>query len=209
MRKCGELLLKRALKVVSGVTSRPCSVVVLVHLALECFWHLQSGLFRTLGPARGAHPLEAHLNPLAAHQRAPEVAPIIPDPNLSPDLDLGQDLNPGKSGFWFKVHNKIIVWDFGFLTCDFVCRSRSHRSSRRHHSRSRSRSRRRRSRSRSRSSEYRRRRSHSRSPMSNRRRHIGNRVWRYFVNLYSRCLWRRESSIFRLNSLMLTVWCIV
>lgn len=49
----------------------------------------------TLGPARGAHPLEAHLNPLAAHQRAPEVAPIIPDPNLSPDLDLGQDLNPG------------------------------------------------------------------------------------------------------------------
>lgn len=103
----------------SGVTSRPCSVVVLVHLALECFWHLQSGLFRTLGPARGAHPLEAHLNPLAAHQRAPEVVPIIPDPNLSPDLDLGQDLNPGKSGFWFKVHNKIIVWDFGFLTCDF------------------------------------------------------------------------------------------
>lgn len=119
MRKCGELLLKRALKVVSGVTSRPCSVVVLVHLALECFWHLQSGLFRTLGPARGAHPLEAHLNPLAAHRRAPEVVPIIPDPNLSPDLDLGQDLNPGKSGFWFKVHNKIIVWDFGFLTCDF------------------------------------------------------------------------------------------
>lgn len=55
-------------------------------------------------------------------------------------------------------------------------RSRSHRSSRRRYSRSRSHSRRRRSRSRSRSSDYRRRRSHSRSPMSNRRRHIGNRV---------------------------------
>lgn len=55
-----------------------------------------------------------------------------------------------------------------------VQRSRSRRSSRRHHSRSRSRSYRRRSRSRSRS--WRRRRSHSRSPMSNRRRHIGNRV---------------------------------
>ncbi|XP_075873873.1 transformer-2 protein homolog alpha-like isoform X2 [Nelusetta ayraudi] len=53
-------------------------------------------------------------------------------------------------------------------------RSRSHRSSRRHYSRSRSRSHRRRSRSRSRS--WRRRRSHSRSPMSNRRRHIGNRA---------------------------------
>ncbi|XP_051942219.1 transformer-2 protein homolog beta-like [Hippocampus zosterae] len=51
-------------------------------------------------------------------------------------------------------------------------RSRSHRSSRRNYSRSRSRSRRRRSRSRSGS----RRRSHSRSPMSNRRRHIGNRA---------------------------------
>ncbi|XP_030642521.1 transformer-2 protein homolog beta isoform X2 [Chanos chanos] len=57
-------------------------------------------------------------------------------------------------------------------------RSRSHRSSRRQYSRScsSSRSRRRRSRSRSYSGEYRRRRSHSRSPMSNRRRHIGNRV---------------------------------
>ncbi|XP_048857821.1 transformer-2 protein homolog beta [Brienomyrus brachyistius] len=57
-------------------------------------------------------------------------------------------------------------------------RSRSYRSSRRHytHSRSRSRSRRHRSRSRSRSGDYRRRRSHSRSPMSNRRRHIGNRA---------------------------------
>ncbi|XP_055785778.1 transformer-2 protein homolog beta-like isoform X2 [Salvelinus fontinalis] len=55
-------------------------------------------------------------------------------------------------------------------------RSRSHRSSRRHYSRSRSRSHRRRSRSRSRSGEYRRRRSHSHSPMSNRRRHIGNRA---------------------------------
>ncbi|KAJ8253152.1 hypothetical protein GJAV_G00209700 [Gymnothorax javanicus] len=57
-------------------------------------------------------------------------------------------------------------------------RSRSHRSSRRHYSRSRSRSHRRRSRSRSHSGEYRRRRSrsHSHSPMSNRRRHIGNRA---------------------------------
>nr|XP_020469731.1 transformer-2 protein homolog alpha-like isoform X2 [Monopterus albus] len=55
-------------------------------------------------------------------------------------------------------------------------RSRSHRSSRRRYSRSRSHSHRRRSRSRSRSWEYRRRRSHSRSPMSNRRRHIGNRA---------------------------------
>ncbi|KAG5852495.1 hypothetical protein ANANG_G00063030 [Anguilla anguilla] len=57
-------------------------------------------------------------------------------------------------------------------------RSRSHRSSRRHytHSRSRSRSHRRRSRSRSYSGESRRRRSHSHSPMSNRRRHVGNRV---------------------------------
>ncbi|XP_051787356.1 transformer-2 protein homolog beta isoform X1 [Erpetoichthys calabaricus] len=57
-------------------------------------------------------------------------------------------------------------------------RSRSHRSSRRRYSRSRSRSRshRRRSRSRSYSGEYRRRRSHSHSPMSNRRRHIGNRA---------------------------------
>lgn len=59
-----------------------------------------------------------------------------------------------------------------------LCRSRSHRSSRRHYSRSRSRShsRRRRSRSRSYSSEYHRRRSHSHSPMSNRRRHVGDRV---------------------------------
>ncbi|KAJ8367062.1 hypothetical protein AAFF_G00333360 [Aldrovandia affinis] len=57
-------------------------------------------------------------------------------------------------------------------------RSRSHRSSRRRytHSRSRSRSHRRRSRSRSYSGEYRRRRSHSHSPMSNRRRHVGNRA---------------------------------
>ncbi|KAG7466970.1 hypothetical protein MATL_G00148150 [Megalops atlanticus] len=55
-------------------------------------------------------------------------------------------------------------------------RSRSHRSSRRHYSRSRSRSHRRRSRSRSYSGDYRRRRSHSHSPMSNRRRHIGNRA---------------------------------
>ncbi|KAI1898311.1 hypothetical protein AGOR_G00071020 [Albula goreensis] len=57
-------------------------------------------------------------------------------------------------------------------------RSRSHRSSRRRytHSRSRSRSHRRRSRSRSHSGDYRRRRSHSHSPMSNRRRHIGNRA---------------------------------
>ncbi|RXN28063.1 thrombospondin-type laminin G domain and EAR repeat-containing -like protein [Labeo rohita] len=59
-----------------------------------------------------------------------------------------------------------------------IYRSRSHRSSRRHYSRSRSRShsRRRRSRSRSYSSEYRRRRSHSHSPMSNRRRHVGDRA---------------------------------
>ncbi|XP_026880626.2 transformer-2 protein homolog beta-like [Electrophorus electricus] len=55
-------------------------------------------------------------------------------------------------------------------------RSRSHRSSRRHYSRSRSRSRRRHSRSRSYSREYRRRRSPSHSPMSNRRRHVGNRA---------------------------------
>ncbi|KAM4624867.1 transformer-2 protein homolog beta-like [Polymixia lowei] len=55
-------------------------------------------------------------------------------------------------------------------------RSRSHRSSRRHYSRSHSRSHRRRSKSRSRSWEYRHRRSHSHSPMSNRRRHIGNRA---------------------------------
>lgn len=63
----------------------------------------------------------------------------------------------------------------------YFCRSRSHRSSRRHYSRSRSRShsRRRRSRSRSNSSEYRRRRSHSHSPMSNRRRHVGDRVRRW------------------------------
>ncbi|KAK1789096.1 hypothetical protein P4O66_015038 [Electrophorus voltai] len=54
--------------------------------------------------------------------------------------------------------------------------SRSHRSSRRRYSRSRSRSRRRRSRSRSCSGESRHRRSHSHSPMSNRRRHIGNRA---------------------------------
>ncbi|XP_042199236.1 transformer-2 protein homolog alpha-like [Callorhinchus milii] len=54
------------------------------------------------------------------------------------------------------------------------CRHRSHR----HYSRSRSRSRsyRRRSRSRSYSPDYRRRRSYSRSPMSNRRRHVGNRA---------------------------------
>ncbi|XP_055494182.1 transformer-2 protein homolog beta isoform X2 [Leucoraja erinacea] len=55
-------------------------------------------------------------------------------------------------------------------------RSISRRSSRRRYSRSRSRSHRRRSRSRSYSPDYRRRRSHSRSPMSNRRRHIGNRA---------------------------------
>ncbi|XP_066517083.1 transformer-2 protein homolog beta isoform X2 [Hoplias malabaricus] len=58
-------------------------------------------------------------------------------------------------------------------------RSHSRRSSRRHYSHSRSRSRshsrRRHSRSRSYSREYRRRRSHSHSPMSNRRRHVGNR----------------------------------
>ncbi|XP_066517085.1 transformer-2 protein homolog beta isoform X4 [Hoplias malabaricus] len=59
-------------------------------------------------------------------------------------------------------------------------RSHSRRSSRRHYSHSRSRSRshsrRRHSRSRSYSREYRRRRSHSHSPMSNRRRHVGNRA---------------------------------
>nr|XP_033803192.1 transformer-2 protein homolog beta isoform X1 [Geotrypetes seraphini] len=56
-------------------------------------------------------------------------------------------------------------------------RSRSRRSSRRHYTRSRTRSRsHRRSRSRSYSRDYRRRRSHSHSPMSNRRRHVGNRV---------------------------------
>ncbi|XP_059355784.1 transformer-2 protein homolog beta isoform X1 [Carassius carassius] len=55
-------------------------------------------------------------------------------------------------------------------------RSRSHRSSRRHYSRSRSHSRRRRSRSRSYSSEYRPHRSQSHSPMSNRRRHLGDRA---------------------------------
>ncbi|XP_031439829.1 transformer-2 protein homolog beta isoform X3 [Clupea harengus] len=55
-------------------------------------------------------------------------------------------------------------------------RSRSHRSSRRYYSRSRSGSRSRHRRSRSGSREYGRRRSHSRSPMSNRRRHIGNRA---------------------------------
>uniref|UniRef100_A0A8C5Q491 RRM domain-containing protein n=1 Tax=Leptobrachium leishanense TaxID=445787 RepID=A0A8C5Q491_9ANUR len=55
-------------------------------------------------------------------------------------------------------------------------RSRSRRSSRRHYTRSRTRSRsHRRSRSRSYSRDYRRRHSHSHSPMSNRRRHIGNR----------------------------------
>ncbi|XP_026767737.3 transformer-2 protein homolog beta isoform X2 [Pangasianodon hypophthalmus] len=54
--------------------------------------------------------------------------------------------------------------------------SRSHRSSRRRYSRSRSRSRRRRSRSRSYSGDSRRRRSPSHSPMSNRRRHVGNRA---------------------------------
>jgi len=55
-------------------------------------------------------------------------------------------------------------------------RSRSHRSSRRYYSRSRSGSRSRRRRSRSGSREYSRRRSHSRSPMSDRRRHNGNRA---------------------------------
>ncbi|KAJ8004404.1 hypothetical protein DPEC_G00135360 [Dallia pectoralis] len=57
-------------------------------------------------------------------------------------------------------------------------KSGSHRSSRRHYSRSRSRShsRCRSSRSRSYSGDYRRRRSHSHSPMSNRRRHLGNRA---------------------------------
>ncbi|KAG8432811.1 hypothetical protein GDO86_017163 [Hymenochirus boettgeri] len=70
-------------------------------------------------------------------------------------------------------------------------RSRSRRSSRRHYTRSRTRSRsRRRSRSRSYSRDYRRRHSHSHSPMSNRRRHIGNRSRRsrgfsfvYFENV--------------------------
>lgn len=65
--------------------------------------------------------------------------------------------------------------EWGFLktkTVSLSHRSRSHRSSRRRHSRSRSR--RRHSRSRSYSREYRRSRSHS--PMSNRRRHVGNRV---------------------------------
>ncbi|MFT7818133.1 transformer-2 protein homolog beta isoform X1 [Arapaima gigas] len=55
-------------------------------------------------------------------------------------------------------------------------KSRSHSRRRYSHSRSRSHSRRHRSRSRSRSTDYRRRRSHSRSPMSNRRRHVGNRA---------------------------------
>uniref|UniRef100_A0A8C2GPJ2 Transformer-2 protein homolog beta n=1 Tax=Cyprinus carpio TaxID=7962 RepID=A0A8C2GPJ2_CYPCA len=55
-------------------------------------------------------------------------------------------------------------------------RSRSHRSSRRHYSCSRSHSRQRRSHSRSYSSEYRRLSSQSHSPMSNRRRHVGDRA---------------------------------
>ncbi|CAM9145146.1 unnamed protein product, partial [Lampetra planeri] len=55
-------------------------------------------------------------------------------------------------------------------------KSKSHHGSRRRYSRSRSRSYRRRSRSRSNNSGERRRRSHSRSPMSERRRHIGNRA---------------------------------
>lgn len=59
-----------------------------------------------------------------------------------------------------------------------VFRSRSRRHSNRRYSRSRSRSysHRRKSRSRSYSPEYHRRRSQSTSPMSNRRRHAGNRV---------------------------------
>lgn len=54
-----------------------------------------SGLFRTLGLAHGAHLLEGLLNPPAAHRCAPEVAPAIPGPNLTPDLDPGPDPNPG------------------------------------------------------------------------------------------------------------------
>lgn len=64
------------------------------------------------------------------------------------------------------------------------CRSRSHRSSRRHYSCSRSHSRQRRSRSRSYSSEYRRRSSQSHSPMSNRRRHVGDRVRQWVGSIH-------------------------
>ncbi|XP_035249298.1 transformer-2 protein homolog beta-like isoform X1 [Anguilla anguilla] len=76
-------------------------------------------------------------------------------------------------------------------------RSRSHRSSRRHYSRSRSRSHRRRSRSRSYSGEYRRRRSrsHTHSPMSNRRRHIGNRVGGLALSIQHRRMRREWGSI--------------
>lgn len=93
---------------------------------------------------------------------------------LVPDLVLNQDQSPGEMGFCSSVHMRTIAKPGPIIMTVSVPRSRSRRSSRRHHSRSRSRSYRRRSRSRSRS--WRRRRSHSRSPMSNRRRHIGNRV---------------------------------
>lgn len=114
--------------------------------------------------------------PPVTHLQTPKMATTI----RGPGLILAPDQNPGQTSFPFRVkciyiivfethHRRRVEWVS-------LHRSRSHRSSRRHYSRSRSRSHRRRSRSRSRSWRRHSRRSHSRSPMSNRRRHIGNRV---------------------------------
>lgn len=128
------------------------------------------GLSRIHSLPQGVHHLEALWEPPVAHQLVPKMALII----LVPDLVRNQDQSPGKMSLCsFDCMSTVTKIELK-STNTFVLRSRSRRSSRRHHSRSRSRSYRRRSRSRSRS--WRRRRSHSRSPMSNRRRHIGNRV---------------------------------
>ncbi len=102
------------------------------------------------------------------------------------------EIEAGGSWLSKKLKTGLITWELdsvpvyaalSHFTPSF-CRSRSHRSSRRHYSRSHSRShsRRRRSRSRSNSSEYHRR--HSHSPMSNRRRHIGDRVRHWVCSIH-------------------------
>lgn len=134
---------------------------------------LLSGLCRIPIMAQGAAPHTLRENPPVTHQPGPKRAHAIP----SPGLIHGPDPNLGKGGKNVEIQNA----KSPRLLCpcnpfNFISVLRSHRSSRRHYSRSRSRSHRRRSRSHSNSQEYRRRRSHSHSPMSNRRRHVGNRV---------------------------------
>lgn len=141
-------------------------------LSLFCLYSLSyfMGLSRIHSLPQGVHHLEALWEPPVAHQLVPKMPLII----LVPDPVRNQDQSPGKMSLCSFDCMSTVTKIEPKSTNALLLRSRSRRSSRRHHSRSRSRSYRRRSRSRSRS--WRRRRSHSRSPMSNRRRHIGNRV---------------------------------